>query len=557
MMAAVERVPDPEAEEIAALELPERLPVLAVQPARLFIALPAHEETQWVNAPHADAGNALRFVLDHGRHARYAHGRGWFVWTGQRWAIDGDGAVTRLAESTATRIAYTAESAAKRAAKVMAEKGENSSEYEIAKAEAAAWKRNADHVQQLRGLRAMVELAQDDELVVTPVDALDADAYALNVANGTLDLAAGELRPHDAADLMTKLAPGMYDPEASDPRFERFLRDLTGGDDELARYLARAVGYTATGDTSEEVFFICHGPAASGKSTFLEMVKAALGDYAQTAAASTFVNRRQSGATPELARLPGARLVACSELGPGAEFTAEVVKSLTGGDRVTARALYRAEFEYSPVFALWFASNELPTVDHEDSGMWRRIHALPFVHSVPAERRDSDLKRHLIHDAGAQAAVLRWIVDGATAWRQQGLNPPAAVLAYTDAYRKASDPVAEWLRDHCDLEDPEARTARADARHSYEAWCADEGERAVSSRAFCRSLRDRGVSEAKADGVRWWVGLRLRAHRAPRAPLRKTSPHAHAGARTRAGEQVSAPSALGALRALDAGGASS
>ena len=332
----------------------------------------------------------------------------------------------------------------------------------------------------------MIGLAESEEPVVVALSAVDAHPLLLNVENGTIDLTTGELREHRRGDLLTKLAPVDYEPGARDAAWDHFLERTACGDRELVGFLRRAAGYTLTGDTGEEVLFFAHGREATGKSTFLEALKATLGDYVKTADFETFVARRgESGPRADVARLMGARMVASLEVDEGKRLAEGLVKQLTGGDTVAARFLYRESFEFRPAFKLWLAANARPRVRAEDGAIWRRIIQLPFVEQVPEHERDPELKRHLTTDSRARSAILAWAVQGCLEWQRHGLGVPQRVRDYTAEYRAENDPVVEWLDACCRLE-AEAITPAGDLRASYEHWAERNGEKAVSTRSWRR-----------------------------------------------------------------------
>jgi putative DNA primase/helicase len=144
----------------------------------------------------------------------------------------------------------------------------------------------------------MVDLARSEPGIPVVPDELDADRWSLNLLNGTLDLRTGRLRPHLREDRITKLAPVAHEPEAECPRWDAFLRKVVPHAEDRA-FLQRAVGYSLTGDTSEEVLFILDGGGANGKSTFLETVRTMLGDYAQAAPEELFEARRRGAQHPK------------------------------------------------------------------------------------------------------------------------------------------------------------------------------------------------------------------------------------------------------------------
>jgi len=438
--------------------------------------------------PLTDVGNAERLVTDHAEEIRFVPAVGWHVWDGRRWRRDGDGEVMR-------RMKITTRTMREEAAKL----GQQGDEL---------WK-HANRSESRPRLEAALALAQTDSAVIAHVDALDADPYLLNVENGTINLRTGALQPHRPSDLLTKLAPVHYDPDATSPRWAGVLRDATGEDEDLLAFLARAFGYTLTGDTGDEVLFFAHGPAATGKSTVLEALKATLGDYAATADFETFLARRgEAGTRSDIARLAGARLVIGTEVDDGKRLAEGLLKQVTGGDTVTARFMYQDYFEYRPQFKLWLAANHRPRVNAQDEAMWRRIVQIPFTRVVPPEQRDPGLKRKLTTDATARSAILAWAVRGCLAWQTHGLAVPAAVRSYTAEYRAENDPIADWLT-ACGRVTHGRITAASALRASYEAWAEANGERPVSAKALGDALSHLGCTRSKLRGDRAWQNIEL------------------------------------------------
>ena len=233
----------------------------------------------------------------------------WLIWNGSRWQRDLTGEVLRRAKATVRHIyaeAYQTADSDRRDALLA----------HAARSEAAP------------RLKAMVELAEF-HLPVLPA-AFDQQPWLLNVRNGTVDLRTGTLREHRREDLLTKLAPVVYDPDATCPRCVAFLTHIMGDNMELVAFLQRAAGYALTGDTREEVIFILYGTGANGKSTFLEVLRALLGDYARQADFTTLLVQRSDGVRNDVARLAGARFVTAVEAASGRRLDEALVKQLTG-----------------------------------------------------------------------------------------------------------------------------------------------------------------------------------------------------------------------------------
>ncbi|MGI8803269.1 MAG: DNA primase family protein [Solirubrobacteraceae bacterium] len=445
-----------------------------------------------------DAGNARRLVRDHDGELLYVPGLGWHEWDGRRFAPDRTGAVMRRAKATARAL------------------------YDEARADDDADTRKliAKHAARSESeprLRAMIALAESEPEFVVEAAQLDAQPDLLNLLNGTLDLATGRLGAHDPRDRLTRLAPVKYDAGAVDERLDRFLgelfRDRPAEAPELVAYLQRVVGYTLTGHTGEERLFFLHGGTATGKSTFLGAFGTTLGDYATTADFETFVRQHgDGGIRNDIARLAGARLVTSLEVDDGRRLAEGLVKQITGGDTIAARFLYRESFEFRPAFKLFLAANSRPRVNASDDAIWRRIDQIPFTATVPVEKRDPELKRHLTSSPEARSALLAWAVRGNAQWRRTGIATPASVRAYTDSYRAENDPLAEWIDARCELR-PGLEATAAKLRASYEEFAGGSGEKPVGTRSFAAALTSRGCEQTRRKDARYWRGIDLQVTR--------------------------------------------
>jgi putative DNA primase/helicase len=436
-----------------------------------------------------DLGNARRLVRQHGHHMRFAAGK-WFVWENGRWCLDDTNQVERYAKEAMLAIWKEVE----------AEEDDD---------RRTALARHAAGSQSRFRLEAAVRLARSECEVAMPLTDFDKDPWLLNCLNGTLDLRTGELRPHDPADLITKLAPVHYDPNADAPLWGSFLEEVMHGDEERVRFLQRWGGYCLTGDTGEQKFVIGHGPGANGKSTFVEVLAAAMGDYAAHTPVETLMRSRNgSSASNDLARLRGARLVTASETEAGQYLAEAKVKQLTGGDRITARFLYGEFFEFLPEFKLFISANHRPRIQGTDEAIWRRIVLVPFSVTIPKEQRDPNLKSKLLVEL---PGILRFFVEGCLAWQMQGLSEPVAVAQATEGYREDEDALAGFIRDCCELA-PDGAEEATRLFEVYQSWAAARQKAPVSQTEFGKRLAERGIDTDRRGGggrIRR-LGLRLK-----------------------------------------------
>lgn len=425
----------------------------------------------------SDAGNGRRLVRLFGDRIRFfKEKRNWLIWTGQYWCIDHTLQIIRYAKQTAENI------------------------YDEAR-HLTDWKTQEDmkkfalKSESQRSLEAMVETAKSETGVIIQSAGLDTNPYLLNLSNGTVDLKSGELRNHDRSDFISKIsAVDLPDePGADCPLWETFLYRIFDGDVHLIRFMQRTVGYSLTGSTDEQCMFYLYGSGANGKSVFLNILAALLGDYCTTVTPETFMARRDSGATPELAKLPGVRGVIANEVGQGRHLDEALVKQFTGKDYVSARSLYQEPIVFRPEFKLFMAGNYKPNIKGTDDGIWRRIHLIPFAVTIPPGERDSRLEQKLIAEL---PEIMRWAIAGCLEWRRQGLNPPDVVSKATSEYRDDMDTMGRWLSDCC-VEVHAAETAASDLYASYKEWAREKGHMTASARKLGEYLQSRSFQRVK------------------------------------------------------------
>ncbi len=434
-----------------------------------------------------DLGNARRLVRSHGHDLRYCYPWDrWVWWNGKHWEFDTSGEIFRRAKSTvATIYAEAAEHASDREREQVA--------------------KHAIRSESSARIKAMVDLAQSEPGIPVDPDAFDVDPWLLNTENGILDLRTFELLPHSRENLMMKIVPVEYDPDAKCPRWLKFLNDIMAGNQDLVDYLQRVVGYALTGDTREQCLFLLYGTGANGKSTFLETLKTLFGEYGQQADFSTFLHSDQDRVRNDIARLLGKRYVAAIEAGAGRRLAEVLVKQLTGGDTVSARFLYKEYFEYKPTFKIFLAANSKPAIYGQDKGIWRRIRLIPFTVTIPEPEQDKDLPLKLQEEL---PGILAWAVEGCKKWQEMGLADPREVVAATDKYKAQMDILGEFIQERCILADTAQATSSA-LYKEYVAWCEDNSERPLAHKTFSMRLEEKGFERTRTSRARGWLGIGL------------------------------------------------
>ena len=258
----------------------------------------------------------------------------------------------------------------------------------------------------------------------------DSDSSLICLKNVTIDShleephKALEIREHRRSDYITKQLPVSYDEAADCPKWLSFLQDIIP-DDETRAFIQRAVGYSLTGSTKEDVLFSLHGSGSNGKSTFIQTISTLLGDYAKTIQPETIMKKdRRSAMNTEIASICGARLVKTAELDEGKRLSESLVKQLTGGDTISTRHLFGRDFEYEPTYKLWISTNHKPKIYGNDDGIWRRICLIPFEVTISHEKKDIALEEKLLKEL---PGIFNWALEGLMSWKQKGLKPPQKV----------------------------------------------------------------------------------------------------------------------------------
>ena len=429
----------------------------------------------------SDSGNAELFATIHRNDVRYMHGQyRWLVWRGHWWQDDTNGEVVRMAKECArTRYRLTWD-------QIQDETGR--------KAEIA----HALRSEQSSGIANMLKQARAEHPVTVGSDELDkwdSDPWLIAVDNGIVDLRTGALRPGKREDCITLHLPFRYEPEATCPRWTQFIAEVMDGDPEMIAYLQRQVGYSLTGLTSEQVWWLLYGKGANGKSVFLETLTEAFAPLAFTTPFATFEAQRGAAIPNDLAALAGRRLVTASETNENAKFNEARIKSVVHGGRQSARFLNKEYFTFNSQVKLWLGVNHKPSVADDSKGFWRSVHMIPFTRTFDGADADPHLKDTLLLEA---PGIFVWAVRGCLEWQRiGGLKPPALVTAATEEYRREADPLSEFISDTCMI-GPDYRATASKLLEAYNQWAEAQNLRKddrLNGTSFGCRLKDR-------DGIR-------------------------------------------------------
>jgi putative DNA primase/helicase len=448
-----------------------------------------------------DVGNGRRLVDAYGGAIRYTPNLGWFHWDGQYWKPDAEEIEMRELSKKISPI-------------IASEVSNHGPSDDQKKIDLVKW---ANQAKSNSRINSMIVSANSDPRVVVDISLWDGNPQLLGVANGVVDLKTGELMRGRPDLHITKRAPVNYTPGLRNVRWEQFIDFATGGDKELQDWIQRAVGYTLTGLSNQDVMFLVYGPAGSGKNTFVETIFEALGSeqYAGILPSNELAatgNNIKSSSEYYMAALRGKRMIWVDELPESERINENQVKALTGSSTLNGRNPGGEPFSFKAQGKLWVTTNHRPIIN--DDAMWRRLRPIPWLNV--AENPDPDLKAYLVDPEGGLPAVLSWAVEGAIKYLGSSARDPlgwcTAVRESADIYRKNEDRIGIFL-DEETQESPDTGVLVKSLYTIYRMWSEERGERPMTQIAFQRKLTDRGL-QIVGQGSRAEIKNRMQIPRA-------------------------------------------
>jgi putative DNA primase/helicase len=430
--------------------------------------------------PFTEQALAMRFVARLHTTLKYVDKRGWIVWQRPRWSSAPSFLAFELARQCCGAAARSFGNGKPPAAVLTA-------------AMAAAVER----------------LARGNGAIGTEIEQLDRDDWLITAGKETFDLRTAVGRPPDPHDLITRaVASAAAPPGTPHPIWSAFL-ERVAPDAELRAFLKRFCGYCLTGITTEHKFAFVYGTGANGKSTFMSTVLGVFGEYGTVADVGTFMAAAHERHPTDVAKLHGYRLVVAQETEKGRRWDETKIKSMTGGDKMTARFMRQDYFDFIPKFKLWVIGNHKPRLGNVDEAMRRRLLLIPFLVQIPPEERDPELTKKLRVE---WPAILRWMLDGCLEWQEIGLTPPKIVANATDEYFDDQDTTKQWLDECTENGGPFAFTPTNQLFASWKAWCDQRNLQPGNGNALSDVLVDRGFTRKRGHGgVRGFRSLVIKA----------------------------------------------
>ena len=358
------------------------------------------------------------------------------------------------------------------------------------------------------------------ELRISAVE-FDANPYLINCLNGTYDLSDFSFREHSWKDFLTMQTAFRHtvSRDVKCERWEKFIAEVTQNDEEKMDFLQRALGYSMLGMSNEECMFILHGKTTrNGKSTLLNTIETMLGDYAKVAPVGMICRgdrqKDAEAASPTLAGLKGKRFVTMSESNEYGKLDEEKIKQLTGGEEISARALYQSAITFKPQFTLWLSCNDLPMVTDKSLFASERIKVIEFNKHFTHAEQDTHLKDELCEQQN-MSGIFMWLIRGYIRYKEHGLDMGESLRKVVNKYERENDIVLQYLENRCEFHPGEEKVSiRAkDLYKTFKVWAKAEGAFVLSARKFNSEMErhpewfDR---KATSGGYVVYYGLKLK-----------------------------------------------
>ena len=253
--------------------------------------------------------------------------------------------------------------------------------------------------------------------------------------------------------------------------------------DSVREYTLRFLSSCLSGEIREEKFYFWTGSGGNGKSKLVELIDFVLGDYSKSMDVAFLTTKRgsSSSASPELENIKNARFVYMSEPEKSDIIYIGKLKQMTGGDKMTSRALFKGTTQFKPQFKIVLMCNDLPQLGGNDGGIWRRIEVVKYLAKFTDNKRSVTHDRYqYLADNQLTAKLEQWklvliikLLLKYIDYDKEGTCPPEEVKDETKQYKTSNDIIANWV-DDCIVECEEFSTFD-ELYDDWENYCDNEG----------------------------------------------------------------------------------
>ena len=290
------------------------------------------------------------------------------------------------------------------------------------------------------------------------LEKLDANNNLIGCVNGVYDLVREEFRDGRPEDYISKTTKINYiEYNSSNDEIKEIMKFYKGlfVIKNIRDYVLTKTASFLSGSTANETFDIYSGKGGNGKSKHIELLESIMGDYAVKLPIQLLTAKRaaSNSATPELARTKGVRLVTMQEPDTKTKINVGLMKEMTGGDKIQARALYNEPFEFKPQFKMVLCCNDKPELPPHDEGTWRRVKNTEFISKFTYDIAEDSVLDFKIDTELAERfedwsePFLSILIEYHKRYRREGIREPDEINEYTSEYRAQSNHFRDFTND--------------------------------------------------------------------------------------------------------------
>lgn len=321
-----------------------------------------------------------------------------------------------------------------------------------------------------------------------------ADARYIAFRNGVLDIVTGQMQPFSLDLVITNQIPWDYNPEAYSELADDTLNKLACGDQPIRALLEECIGYCFYRRNELGKAFILTGDKSNGKSTFLDCVKAILGDGNISA-----LDLKELGDRFSTSMMFGKLANIGDDIGDDFLQGSQVAtfKKVVTGNRIKAERKGQDPFEFNPYVKLLFSANDIPRMKDKTGAVLRRLVIIPFnarfTKYLPNGEIDPDYNPYIKYQLVEQSSVEYLIRVGVEGLKRiienNEFTKSEKVAEQIDEYENENNPIKAFI-DECGVEMIEDEPT-GDVYSRYQVFCADCGMQPMSNIVFSKQINKR------------------------------------------------------------------
>ena len=202
-----------------------------------------------------------------------------------------------------------------------------------------------------------------------------ADARYIAFRNGIYDIVTDTMQDFSPSIVITNKIPWDYNPQAFNELTEQTLNKLACDDPTIRALLEECIGYCFYRRSELGKAFILTGEKNNGKSTFLDLVKAVMGEDNISA-----LDLKELGDRFTTSMMFGKLANIGDDIGDDFMQGTQVAmfKKIVTGNRIKAERKGQDPFEFNPYIKLLFSANDIPRMKDKTGSFLRRLDIIPF-----------------------------------------------------------------------------------------------------------------------------------------------------------------------------------